>query len=69
MRGVDNVIPRKRHHNVMNGTVLSLLCSQYVCCGFRKRRERKDLVCLNWKVPLQNIKLKLLELGWNEFHH
>lgn len=34
-----------------------------------KERERKDLVCLNWKVPLQNIKLKLLELGWNEFHH
>lgn len=40
MGGVDNIVPRKRHHNVMNGATLRFLCRQDVCCGFMSITER-----------------------------
>lgn len=41
MRGVDDVIPRKRHHNVMYGVTLSFLCRQHACCGFMNIPETR----------------------------
>lgn len=41
--GVNDIIPRKRHHDVMDGVAFGFLGTQDVRCGCGSRREAKRL--------------------------